>query len=120
MHNTLNYCGRHLLLEIWTYKMESWLLDVQYISNAMKKAATVSGATILGDNWHTFGPGCGVTGVITLSESHMSIHTWPEYGYAAIDVFMCGECDPQVACNFLKTQFKNNKTNEQMIVRGMF
>lgn len=88
------YCGKHIILEVWTAKDEPALGSVETIRDAFLTAAETCGATVLGHNWHHFGEGCGVTGVVMLSESHMSIHTWPEYGYAAVDVFMCGDCDP--------------------------
>ena len=63
--------------------------DLQYIKQAMMRAATEAGATVLGENFHKFNP-LGVTGIIAISESHLAIHTWPEHGYAAVDIFTCG------------------------------
>jgi S-adenosylmethionine decarboxylase len=87
--------GRHVILECWTSIGNPTLTTVEIIQSALENAAKVVGATVLGSNFHHFGDGFGVTGVVMLSESHMSIHTWPEDGYCAIDVFMCGECDPR-------------------------
>lgn len=69
------------------------LRDVAALETVLRDAATAAGATILGAHMHRFGEG-GVTGVLLLAESHLSIHTWPEHGFAAIDVFMCGDARP--------------------------
>jgi len=72
----------------------------------LKEAALAGGATILNSDLHHFEPNGGVSGVVILAESHITIHTWPETGYAALDVFMCGECDPYKAIPVLKRAFK--------------
>lgn len=66
------------------------LKDEDHLKQALAQAAQQAGATILGSHFHTFGGEGGVTGVLLLAESHISIHTWPEYGFAAIDAFICG------------------------------
>lgn len=81
-------------------------------------AATESGATVLKVDTHNFGEGYGVTGVVLLAESHISIHTWPEYGYAAIDVFVCGRANPEVAVDFLKVSFQAARVEVVKHVRG--
>ena len=80
--------GLHLLLELEGCNRE-FLDDVEYIENAMVGAAGEAGATIVGRSFHKFRPR-GVTGIVAIAESHLSIHTWPEYGYAAVDIFTCG------------------------------
>jgi S-adenosylmethionine decarboxylase len=70
----------------------------------------VAGATLLHIHLHHFTPNGGVSGVAVLAESHISIHSWPEAGYAALDVFMCGSCDPHATVDVLKTAFKPTKT----------
>ena len=65
------------------------LNDIDFIRQAMMGAAEEAGATIVGENFHKFNP-LGVTGIIAIAESHLCIHTWPEYGYAAVDIFTCG------------------------------
>ena len=80
--------GTHLLIELRRCD-EDLLDDIRYIEAAMVGAANQAGATILGRSFHKFDPR-GVTGIIALSESHLSIHTWPEHGYAAVDIFTCG------------------------------
>ena len=85
------YAGTHLLVEFWEARN---LSDVAGVERALREAAEAAGATVLHSYLHPFGPEMGVSGVVVLAESHISIHTWPERSYAAIDVFMCGDCDP--------------------------
>ena len=94
--------GKHLLIE------QSGVISAlqsDALDTVLRQAALAAGATVLDSNFHDFGEGCGYTGVIVLAESHISIHTWPENNYAALDIFMCGECDPDTALAFLKKQF---------------
>lgn len=84
----MNPLGTHLLLDLRQCNPDL-LDDLQYIKQAMMRAATEAGATVLGENFHKFNP-LGVTGIIAISESHLAIHTWPEHGYAAVDIFTCG------------------------------
>ena len=81
--------GAHLLLEL--KECDSDLLDdLDRVRGVMMRAAAESGATIVGEMFHKFEP-IGVTGIIVIAESHIGIHTWPEYSYAAVDIFTCGE-----------------------------
>ncbi len=81
--------GAHLLLEL--KECDSDLLDdLDRVRGVMMRAAAESGATIVGEMFHKFEP-IGVTGIIAIAESHIGIHTWPEYSYAAVDIFTCGE-----------------------------
>ena len=80
--------GSHLLLELKDCNPEL-LNDLSYIRKAMIETAEDVGATIIGESFHHFSPQ-GVTGILAITESHISIHTWPEYGYAAADIFSCG------------------------------
>jgi len=84
----LNALGTHLLLELRECN-EQLLDDLPYIREAMVNSATEAGATIVGEAFHQFSP-WGVTGVVAIAESHLCIHTWPEYQYAAVDIFTCG------------------------------
>jgi len=72
----------------------------------LREAARAAGATILHSHFHSFGSGQGVTGVVLLAESHISIHTWPEAGFAAADIFMCGDCDPLAALAVLRERLR--------------
>ena len=84
----MNALGTHLLLELRECN-PALLDDLDYVKDAMVSAAQVVGAQIIGESFHRFNPQ-GVTGVLAIAESHLSIHTWPEHGYAAADIFMCG------------------------------
>ena len=100
--NGVTYAGMHLLLDLW----ECSNLDrPDFIERALRKAAADAGAQVLHGHCHRFSPYGGVSGVLVLAESHISIHTWPERGYAAIDIFMCGACDPRDAVSALKRAF---------------
>lgn len=81
--------GRHILLELNNCNREV-LNDIDQLRKILISAARESGATILGESFHHFQPQ-GVSGVVVIAESHISIHTWPEYGYAAVDIFTCGD-----------------------------
>lgn len=105
-HSLLNSVGRHCILEL--YDCPSSLLDDQaFIQSTLRQAATVAQSTLLGELSHKFEPQ-GVTALVLLAESHISIHTWPESGYAAVDVFTCGEhtC-PDQACEYIAEQLKS-------------
>ena len=110
------FAGVHLIVEIWEGVN---LSDVDHIDQALRAAATASGATILHSHMHHFSPFGGVSGVVLLAESHISIHTWPERDYAAIDIFMCGDCDPEDAIPVLQSQFGPANISVQNIRRGI-
>ena len=85
----------------------------------MTDAALACGATIVQKNFHLFSP-YGVSGVVVISESHLAIHTWPELGYAAVDVFTCGEkVNPWDACNYLAEKFGSTYVNANEVQRGL-
>jgi len=96
----LEALGRHILLELRSCSPEA-LDDLPFIEGTMLHAAEETGATIIGKLFHQFSPQ-GVTGVVAIAESHLCIHTWPEYGYAAVDIFTCGEnFDPVEAARLI-------------------
>jgi S-adenosylmethionine decarboxylase len=101
--NGIKYAGTHLLVEVWGAKN---LGDSALTESALREGAVAAGATILHCHLHHFGPEAGLSGVLVLAESHISIHTWPEREYAAIDVFMCGVCDPYMAIPAIKRAFQ--------------
>lgn len=113
------YCGKHVIVDFWTEIDSPILSNEQTIKESFITAAEVAGATVLGSNWHHFGEGCGITGVVMLSESHMSIHTWPELGLATIDVYMCGKCEPMDSISVLEGYFKPNRTTINELYRGV-
>jgi len=100
--NGVTYAGMHILIDLWDCKN---LDRPDFIEGALRKAAADAGANVLHGYCHYFSPYGGVSGVLVLAESHISIHTWPERGYAAIDIFMCGSCDPRDAVPALKRAF---------------
>ena len=85
----MNALGRHLLIELQGCN-EEVLDDVSFLRDAMLAAAERCGATVVGESFHQFSPQ-GVSGVVVIAESHLFIHTWPEFGYAAADIFTCGD-----------------------------
>ncbi|MFT7622495.1 MAG: S-adenosylmethionine decarboxylase proenzyme [Myxococcota bacterium] len=87
--------GQHLIAEYWQCQ-GSVLNDLDAIEALMKAGAVAAGATIVRSTFHRFAPN-GVSGVVVIQESHLSVHTWPEKGYAAIDFYTCGDCDPRLA-----------------------
>lgn len=113
----LNALGRHVIVELYDCK-PSLLDDVTYVQNAMQKAAQEAGATIINLTFHHFSP-YGVSGVVVIEESHLAIHTWPEWGFAAIDLFTCGEStDPWKCYNVLKEAFSASHGSTIEMRRG--
>lgn len=90
-HKGLRFAGTHLILDLWEAE---GLDDLARTETALVTAAEAAGATVLHTHLHHFTENGGISGVVVLAESHISIHTWPERSYAAIDLFMCGDCDP--------------------------
>ncbi|MDB5802636.1 MAG: S-adenosylmethionine decarboxylase related protein [Rhodocyclales bacterium] len=92
----MSILGQHLLLDLDGVS-PGLLGDTAQIEIVLREAARLAGATPIHAHFHHFGPGMGVTGVLLLRESHISIHTWPEHGFAAVDIFMCGQAQPETA-----------------------
>jgi len=97
------FAGRHLLLDLWDAHN---LDDRALIETALREAVDACGATLLHIHLHEFTPNGGISGVAVLAESHISVHTWPERGFAAFDVFMCGACRPYAAVAVLERHFR--------------
>jgi len=100
--NGLTFAGSHLIIDLWEAE---GLGDRDRIEQALIDAVNAAGATLLHIHLHTFSDGGGVSGVAVLAESHISVHTWPEKGYAAFDVFMCGDAEPRKALGVFKAAF---------------
>jgi S-adenosylmethionine decarboxylase len=102
----------HLLVDLWGARN---LDDPEFIDATLQEAALAAGATILHSHFHHFTPNGGVSGVVVLAESHISIHTWPEHDFAAVDIFMCGACDPYRSIPVLRRAFAPDRVelNEQ-------
>ena len=100
VERSMESLGRHIIVEFYDCDAEK-INHVAGIEKLMMKAAELAGATIINSTFHHFSP-FGVSGVIVIEESHLAIHTWPEYQFASIDLFTCGELvDPWVAFDFL-------------------
>ena len=109
--------GRHILVEYYNCDFNV-LNDVELIETAMRDGATEAGATVIESVFHKFTPH-GVSGVVVISESHLAIHTWPEYGYAAVDLFTCGEdVDLWIAFEKLKEALKSSHYMAMELKRG--
>lgn len=110
------YTGTHLLADLTGCRH---LDDAAVVEAALREAVAAARATLLDVKLHHFGPGHGVTGVALLAESHISIHTWPEHGYAAVDIFLCGPAnDLDAALAALKRQLRATYCEERRIARG--
>ena len=96
--------GKHYLLNLYGCSFER-LNDQKYLIDLLENAATVSGATVVQTIFKKFNPQ-GVTVLTLLSESHISIHTWPEKGEAAVDIFTCGKTNPKIGCDVIIQQLK--------------
>jgi S-adenosylmethionine decarboxylase len=115
----LEALGRQVILEYYGCPAEL-LNSKDFIEEVLVGAAAAMRATVVSVHFHQFNPH-GVSGAVVISESHLTIHTWPEYGYAALDVFTCGNIvDPWVAHRYLKERFKPTKDSIVELKRGCF
>jgi S-adenosylmethionine decarboxylase len=113
----LQALGRHVLAEVYGCRFEV-LNDIKKVQDIMVNAALEAGAEVREVVFHKFSPQ-GVSGVVVISESHLAIHTWPELGYAAVDVFTCGEkVNPWDACNYVAEKFGAAHVSASEIKRG--
>jgi S-adenosylmethionine decarboxylase len=111
--------GRHMLLELFDCDPDA-INSLDIVKTSMVEAAKRAQATIVDVIFHEFNP-FGISGVVVIAESHLAIHTWPEYRYAAIDVFSCGETlQPQVAVEHLVEQLGAARTSVVELQRGVF
>lgn len=110
------FAGMHLIVDMWGARH---LNDATSIESALRDAALAAKATVLHSHFHVFTPLGGVTGVLLLAESHISIHTWPENGFAAVDLFMCAGCDPQDGIDALKHWFEPKRMSVKSLRRGV-
>lgn len=115
----MNALGRHILAEIYGCD-ENILNNQEYIENIMVHSALKAGAEVREVTFHKFSP-MGVSGVVIISESHLTIHTWPELGYAAVDIFTCGDrINPWDACNYLSEGLNASRMTATEVKRGIF
>ncbi len=109
--------GHHIIAELYNCDLEK-IDDVSFVEKGMLAAAEKAGATVINSTFHHFSP-FGVSGVIVIQESHFSIHCWPEYGYASLDIYTCGETvDPWIAYEYLKKEFKASHGSTVELNRG--
>lgn len=110
--------GNHLIVEL--YECETDVInDAREVEKRMLEAVRISGATTVQSVIHKFNPH-GISGVVVIEESHFSVHTWPEYGYCALDIFTCGdEIDYYTALHYLKDQFGAKNLSVTEMKRGM-
>ncbi len=100
--NGKRFAGTHLIVDLFGARR---LDDLKHIEATLKRCAKAAGATLLNVHLHHFTPNGGVSGVAVLAESHISIHSWPEADYAALDVFMCGDAEPEKCIEILREAF---------------
>ena len=111
----VTFAGSHLIIDLWGAKH---LDDMDRMEAAMRRCVEVCGATLLHIHLHHFAPD-GISGVAVLAESHISVHTWPEREYAAFDVFMCGDAQPELAIIELKRAFFPSRIEVSENLRGV-
>ncbi|KYD10806.1 adenosylmethionine decarboxylase [Heyndrickxia sporothermodurans] len=109
--------GRHVISELWGCDFEK-LNNMDFIEKTFVEAALKSGAEIREVAFHKFAPQ-GVSGVVIISESHLTIHSFPEHGYASIDVYTCGNLDPNIAANYIAESLNAQKRETMELPRGM-
>lgn len=110
------FAGMHLLIDLWGARH---LNDLDHVERALRDAAEAAKATVLHCHLHHFLPNGGISGVLVLAESHISIHTWPERDFTAVDVFMCGDCDPYDSVPVLKAAFDADRVELNEERRGL-
>lgn len=115
VRNGVKCAGAHLIVDL--YKA-SRLDDIDHIEATLRRCVDAAGATLLHIHLHHFEPNGGVSGVAVLAESHISIHTWPENGYAALDIFMCGKANPDACVPILRKAFSPKKIAVGEHLRG--
>jgi len=109
--------GQHLLAEY--YGCPTALLDdKEAIEALLHRAAKSAGATVVASVFHRFSPQ-GVSGVVVIEESHLSVHTWPEGGYAAVDFYTCGDCSPAKAHELLNRDLSPERSELLVVDRGL-
>lgn len=113
--NGERYAGSHLIVDLYDAQR---LDELEHIERTLRECVEVAGATLLHIHLHPFEPNGGVSGVAVLAESHISIHSWPERGYAALDIFMCGKARPQSCIEVLMSAFSPRRMQIEENLRG--
>jgi S-adenosylmethionine decarboxylase len=112
----MRFAGTHLIVDLWEAHA---LDDLAVVETALRDATEAAGATLLNIDLHRFTPNGGISGVAVLAESHISIHSWPERAYAAVDVFMCGDAAPHRAIEVLRRAFRPRRLTIAEHKRGV-
>jgi S-adenosylmethionine decarboxylase len=115
VRNGVRCAGVHLIVDLHEADR---LDDVDHIEDTLRRCVAAAGATLLHIHVHHFEPNGGVSGVAVLAESHISIHSWPEASYAAIDIFMCGSANPDACVPVLRDAFKTARVAVSELLRG--
>ena len=115
VRNGVRCAGAHLIIDLYDAKR---LDDIDHIEATLRRAVDAASATLLHIHLHHFEPNGGVSGVAVLAESHISIHTWPEASYAALDVFMCGNANPDACVPVLREAFAAKHIAVGELLRG--
>jgi len=115
VRNGVRCAGAHLIVDL--YEADR-LDDIDHIEATLRRCVEEAGATLLHIHLHHFEPNGGVSGVAVLAESHISIHSWPERNYAALDVFMCGNAEPDKCIPVLRQAFKPGRVAVSELLRG--
>lgn len=109
--------AKHLLVEY--HGCDTTILnDLEAVRALMQRAARAAGATVVAEVFHPYRP-AGITGVLVIEESHFSVHTWPECGYAAVDFYTCGECEPERADAVLRDGLRAERAEVLLVRRGL-
>ena len=109
------YAGTHLIVDLWDAEC---LDELAYVEETLRQCVAEAGATLLHIHLHHFTPNDGISGVAVLAESHISIHSWPECGFAALDIFMCGDTRPHAAVEVLQRRFRPSRVDVNEQLRG--
>ncbi len=110
------FAGTHMIIDLWG---AVHLDEIARIEAALRECVEKARATLLHIHLHHFSPNGGVSGVAVLAESHISVHTWPEREYAAFDIFMCGDSQPEEAIAVLQRAFYPKKIQINEVLRGV-
>jgi S-adenosylmethionine decarboxylase len=115
MREGKSFAGMHIIVDLYDAQ---YLDDIERVEAVIRECIKQCGAHLLHIHLHHFTPNNGVTGVAVLSESHISVHTWPERNFAAFDIFMCGDSKPELAIEILKNRFNAKKVSSTIKKRG--
>ncbi len=116
MKSNIHSTGTHIIADIWC--KPNLLTKQDFLEHMLLEAVEASGSTVLHSFFHVFSENDGITGILALAESHISIHTWPEYSFAAVDIYMCGQCFPEKALKKIEEYLVPEKMSVKRFHRG--